>query len=410
MSRTTPLRRSIRFTDDRTVLHQVLDEGYVAHIGMVVDGEPRVLPMFHVRVGEHVYVHGSTGGRFGLGARDGELRLCLSVTLLDGLVLAKSQFHHTANYRSVVVHGAARVVTDPVERDTVLAAFVDKIAAGRSADARPANDKELAQTSLLAIDLTEATIKARAGGPMDDDEDLALPFWSGVLPMSTVRGVPVPHGTEPQPSYLARSPWLFPEVLEGEKVRLEPLSPAHAQELFESSQDDDVWSWLSTPRPSTPDGMAAVIRAALTTADRVPWAQIDTATGRVIGTTSFYEIDEANRSLGIGYTWIGKPWWRSGVNSESKYLLLTRAFDDLGALRVTWHTDRMNTRSQAAIERLGATLEGVIRNHRIRPDGTMRDTYLYGMTAAEWPAARARMEESLCWVSPTSGHMSSARS
>jgi RimJ/RimL family protein N-acetyltransferase len=177
----------------------------------------------------------------------------------------------------------------------------------------------------------------------------------------------------------------------GIKVRLEPLRPEHATELFEAGCDPEVWTWLSSQQPISEAEMSKYITAALADPDRVAWAQVDIATGRAVGTTSYYHIDPVHRSVAIGYTWLGKPWWRTGMNNEAKLLLLSRAFDELGALRVTWHTDAGNHRSQTAIERLGAKLEGVIRHHRIRPDGTLRDSYWYGMIASDWPAARVRL-------------------
>ena len=125
--------------------------------------------------------------------------------------------------------------------------------------------------------------------------------------------------------------------------------------------------------------------------ERVPWVQRCADTGAVIGTTSYYDVDEATRSLAIGHTFLGPPWWRTGVNTEAKLLLLSRAFEDLGAVRVVWHTDIRNERSQRAIERLGATREGVLRRHKPRPDGTWRDTVQYAMTVDEWPAVRDRL-------------------
>ncbi|MDQ6937375.1 MAG: GNAT family N-acetyltransferase, partial [Actinomycetota bacterium] len=122
---------------------------------------------------------------------------------------------------------------------------------------------------------------------------------------------------------------------------------------------------------------------------RLPLAQLDSSSGRFIGSTSLYDIDPAARTLAIGYTWLGRPWWRSGHNTDAKLLLLTHAFDTLAAARVVWHTDIGNTRSQAAIERLGASREGVLRKHRIRRDGSWRDTVQYAMTDDDWPAARA---------------------
>jgi RimJ/RimL family protein N-acetyltransferase len=200
------------------------------------------------------------------------------------------------------------------------------------------------------------------------------------------------------PSYLrpTRSPWLEPATLRGSHVTLEPLDLSHVDGLFAATADDEVWRWLSHRRPVDPDEMAAIVTSALDSAyagARVPWVQRDTATGEIIGTISYYAIDPVNRAVAIGHTFMGRPWWRTGVNTESKLLLLRRAFDDLGAERVEWHTDIRNERSQRAIERLGASREGVQRRHRQRPDGSWRDTVLYSMTADEWPAARQRLSE-----------------
>jgi RimJ/RimL family protein N-acetyltransferase len=182
--------------------------------------------------------------------------------------------------------------------------------------------------------------------------------------------------------------------MRGDHVILEPLDLSHVDGLFAASGDDDVWRWLTHRRPADRDDMVTVVATALETArtgSRVPWVQRDTATGAIVGTTSFYAIDPVNRAVAIGHTFIGKPWWRTGINTESKLLLLSRAFDELGATRVEWHTDARNERSQRAIERLGATREGVLRRHRVRPDGSWRDTVQYSMTVDEWPAARDRL-------------------
>jgi RimJ/RimL family protein N-acetyltransferase len=144
--------------------------------------------------------------------------------------------------------------------------------------------------------------------------------------------------------------------------------------------------------------MTAIIDAALRAyhaGERVPWVQRCAVTGEVIGSTAYYEVDETRRSVAIGYTWLGRPWWRTGVNTEAKLLLLTRAFDELGAVRVVWHTDIRNHRSQRAIERLGARREGVLRMHRQRSDGSWRDTVQYSMTVDEWPTAQVRLRERL---------------
>ncbi|GGY45270.1 pyridoxamine 5'-phosphate oxidase family protein [Streptomyces omiyaensis] len=199
--RTVPTRARQRASYDRALVHAILDEGYVCHLGFVRDGAPVVLPTLYGRVGERLYVHGSTGSRplrmagarsAGPGAGAPGLPVCLTVTHLDGLVLARSAFHHSLNYRSVVVHGTARQVTDPDELRTALDALVDQVVPGRSADSRPANAKELAATAVIRLDLEEVSAKVRTGGPHDDAEDLALPHWAGVVPVAPRTGVPVP--------------------------------------------------------------------------------------------------------------------------------------------------------------------------------------------------------------------------
>lgn len=192
--------------------------------------------------------------------------------------------------------------------------------------------------------------------------------------------------------------WFESPTLTGRFVRLEPLGEEHAEGLFANTRDPELWTWLSAPQPTDVAAMRAIVAQALEARERhqrVPFAQIDTATGEVAGTTSYYEIDAVHRGLCIGYTWLGAKWHRTGVNTEAKLLLLSHAFDDLGALRVGWHTDSRNERSRRAIERLGASFEGIHRQHRIRPDGTLRDTATYSMIDTEWPAARAALQAKL---------------
>jgi N-acetyltransferase len=178
--------------------------------------------------------------------------------------------------------------------------------------------------------------------------------------------------------------WNDHPTLSGDHVRLEPLTVAHAEGLFKAGSDPAVWTWLSSRMPSDVDGMRALVEKNLSDPDRLAWAQIDARTGEVAGTTSYYQRNEQHRILAIGHTWIGKPWQRTRLNTESKLLLLRRAFDDLGVNRVAWETDIRNEQSQRAIARLGAQREGVLRAHRVRPDGTLRDTVVYSVTAAEW--------------------------
>ncbi len=189
--RSTPTRAPERVSYDVELVHAVLDEALLCHVAFVVDGEPVVLPQLHARVGQTLYLHGSTGARSLRQAQDGGLDVCVTVTLVDGLVLAKSQFHHSINYRSVVVHGRATVVTDEVEKRSALTALVDGIVPGRSEGSRAPNRRELAATTVLALPLIEVSAKARTGPPSDDAEDLALPHWAGVVPVSIVRAEPV---------------------------------------------------------------------------------------------------------------------------------------------------------------------------------------------------------------------------
>ncbi|MGI5522753.1 bifunctional pyridoxamine 5'-phosphate oxidase family protein/GNAT family N-acetyltransferase [Micromonospora sp. CA-259024] len=406
-ARTTPNRSRDKMSYDRATAHAVLDEAYDCALGFVVDGQPRVLPTLHVRIGDTLYLHGSTGSRPLLAARGDGLPVCVAVTLLDGLVYARSQFHHSANYRSVVAHGTAHLVTDEREKTAMLTALVEKVGSGRSTETRPPSRRELAETAVLALPLREVAVRARSGGVREDEADLHLPHWAGVLPLRLTAGPPEPDAgvTAPLPAFLrtARTPWHDPVSLHGEHVRLEPLDLAHADELHAATADAEVWRHLSVALPTTPAGTAEVIAAALAAqhrGERVPWVLRCTATGAVVGTTSYYEIDPERRSVAIGHTFLGRPWWRTGINTEAKLLLLSRAFDELGAVRVAWHTDIRNERSQVAIERLGATREGVLRMHRQRPDGSWRDTVQYAMTVDEWPNAQARLRERLRRTAP----------
>ena len=235
--RTTPTRKRDRMTYERDAAHAILDEAYDCSVAFVVDGEPRVLPTLHVRVGDTLYLHGSSGGRFGLAGRgDNGVQVCVSVTLLDALIYARSQFNHSANYRSVVAMGVATLITDPQEKLDAMLALADKVGHGRSTDSRPPTKQELAQTALLALPLREVSVRARAAGVIDEPEDLGLPYWAGVLPVRRVLGpAETAEGVlAAPPSYLPgeRSPWSTPVPLQGQHVRLEPLTPGHAEALF----------------------------------------------------------------------------------------------------------------------------------------------------------------------------------
>jgi len=181
-ARTRVQRLPARGVYDATTLAAILDEGLICHIGFVVEGQPFVLPTTYVRQGDHLYVHGSSASRM-LKTLAGGVDACVTVTLLDGLVLARSAFHHSMNYRSVVVLGHARAVTDLAEKRRALDALLEHVLPGRSSQVRKPNDKELAATLVLAMPLKEASAKVRRGPPLDDEEDYSLRCWAGELPL-----------------------------------------------------------------------------------------------------------------------------------------------------------------------------------------------------------------------------------
>ena len=195
------------------------------------------------------------------------------------------------------------------------------------------------------------------------------------------------------------SEWHRPVELAGPTLRLRQLLPADAEDVLAALGDDDsaaeVFAHLRLHPPRDRAAAEKMITDGLAEADRIAYGQWLTATGELVGSTSFYEISPATRSIANGHTWVARRFWRTHVNTESKLVMLGRAFDGLGAERVVWHTDIRNLRSQAAIERLGATREGVLRHHRVRRDGSWRDTVQYSMLRQEWPAVRRRLAERL---------------
>ena len=187
--RTRVRRLPNRGAYDRETIHAILDEALICHVGFVVEGAPVVIPTIHWREGETLYFHGSAASRMLRTLKDG-VDACVTVTLLDGLVLARSAFHHSMNYRSVVVFGRAKLVESEEERLRALEALVEHVVRGRSKDVRPPNAAELRQTMVLSMPIEEASAKIRSGGAADDEEDYALPVWAGVLPLSLTPGGP----------------------------------------------------------------------------------------------------------------------------------------------------------------------------------------------------------------------------
>lgn len=187
--RTRVRRLAERGRYETETIHAILDEALICHVGFVVNGQPVVIPTIHWRDGDTLYFHGSAASRMLRSLRDG-VDACVTVTLLDGLVLARSAFHHSMNYRSVVVFGKAREVRED-EKVRVLDSLVEHVVRGRSKEVRAPNLKELRQTLVLALPIDEASAKIRTGGPVDDEEDYALPVWAGVLPLTLTPGEPV---------------------------------------------------------------------------------------------------------------------------------------------------------------------------------------------------------------------------
>jgi hypothetical protein len=188
--RTRVRRRAQRGHYERTTVHAILDEALVCHVGFVADGQPIVIPTAYARVGETLYLHGSPASRMLRNLAD-RLPVCVTVTLLDGIVLARSAFHHSMNYRSVVVQGQAHAVIDPAEKLRAMHALVEHVSPGRWGDARSPSEQELAQTLVLALPLLRVSAKVRTGPPIDDEQDQALPCWAGVIPLHLAAGAPV---------------------------------------------------------------------------------------------------------------------------------------------------------------------------------------------------------------------------
>jgi nitroimidazol reductase NimA-like FMN-containing flavoprotein (pyridoxamine 5'-phosphate oxidase superfamily) len=200
-SRTNLKRLPKRGHFDRDTVYAILDEGFICHIGFVVDGQPFVIPTGYARVDDNLFVHGSQASRMLRTLANG-VDACVTVTLVDGLVLARSAFHHSINYRSVVVFGRATLVEDREEKDAALFAFSEQVIRGRWNDVREPTESELRQTTVLRMPLTEASAKVRTGPPIDDEEDYSMSTWAGVIPLRLVAGEPIadprlPAGIEP---------------------------------------------------------------------------------------------------------------------------------------------------------------------------------------------------------------------
>ena len=183
-------RTKARARYDREAIHAILDAGLIAHVGFCVDGQPFVIPMLYARDGDAILLHGSIASRL-VNALGGGVSACLSVTHVDGLVLARSHFHHSMNYRSVVAFGTAKIVADADEKVAALARFVDALIPGRASESRPPDRNELAATNVLRFEIEDASAKIREGGAKDDPADASLPHWAGVVPQRAIYDTPL---------------------------------------------------------------------------------------------------------------------------------------------------------------------------------------------------------------------------
>lgn len=205
-ARTTLGRHPERGTHERETVNQILDEGFVCHVGFVSDGQPYVIPTGYARVDDELYIHGSAASRMLRNLEKG-IEMCVTVTLLDGLVMARAAFSHSMNYRSVVVLGKASLIEDPQEKMAALQAITDHIVPGRWKEVRWPTPQEMKATTVLKLPMAEASAKIRTGGPKDKEEDLSFPVWAGVLPLTLVPGTPVEHeasAVHEVPGYVAR--------------------------------------------------------------------------------------------------------------------------------------------------------------------------------------------------------------
>jgi RimJ/RimL family protein N-acetyltransferase/nitroimidazol reductase NimA-like FMN-containing flavoprotein (pyridoxamine 5'-phosphate oxidase superfamily) len=413
-------RLAERGSYDPAIIYPIVDAALICHVGFVLGGQPYMIPTLHARQGDTILLHGAKGSRMLRHVAAGG-EVCIAMTLTDGIVLARSVFHHSINYRSAVLFGRGAPITDDDARMAALEAFTERLLPGRWADARPPNLVELKQTTIVAVPIESASAKTRGGPPGDEPADLDLPVWAGVLPLRQLAEAPqadptlrpgidipdylvryvraineLPVAPPPQPPGAGdyRGPIdVLPVVLEGRHVRLEPLTQAHAPELAAVSGDEQIWQYYPKSLATLEDVRAwidiALEQQAAGTA--LPFAIIHKELGRAIGSTRYLNIMPADRGLEIGSTWLGREYWRTAINSECKLLLLRHAFETLGCIRVQLKTDRRNERSRRAIERLGAQFEGILRRHMIVRDGAYRDSAMYSIVESEWPATKTKL-------------------
>jgi len=223
-ARTKLKRRPDRGSYDRALAYRILDEALVCSVGFLADGEPHVLPMAFARLDDQLLLHGASSSRL-LSTLCTGPRICVTVTLLDGIVLARSAMHHSLNYRSVFVLGAPSEITVPEQKLRAMARLVDHVLPGRSAATRAPNDLEMRATRVLALPIEEASVKCRSGGPIDDDADLELPFWAGQIPLAFSAATPIADAAHPPQAPVPEGAWGYRRGGSGESPPGEPQGP-----------------------------------------------------------------------------------------------------------------------------------------------------------------------------------------
>ena len=397
----TKLRRiPRRGHHDRETIISILDKEFVCHIGFVHEGYPVVIPTLYGRDGEFLYVHGSMASRM-MKDLSGGLPLSITVTRVNGLVLARSSFHHSMNYESVVLFGHATEVTDKAEKIHGFKAVSDHIIADRWEEVRPILDNEIKATMLLKIPIEEASAKIRAEGIKDDKADYELDIWGRHHPGSSGLG-----GSGPRRKSQSRNTGfsisrpifekkkrmsLFKEdfVLENQRLRLMPSSLSDLEHLYQIA-DQRIWAHSSTSIRNRQDMFRYLEKAGLDRQNEVrqELTVIDKLTGAYCGCSSFENISIPHRRLEIGWTWLGLQFQGKGINKIAKYLMLAYVFEQLEFERVEFRVRGTNAQSQRALEKIGAVREGRLRSY-FEAEGQRHDFIYFSILREEWPQLKA---------------------
>ena len=357
-SRTTLRRRRQRGSFDRAAIERILDEGLVCHVGFTGTSGPVVLPTAYARIDDQLYLHGAVANGM-LGALADRIPLCVAFTLLDGLVFARSAFHHTMNYRSVVLFGTADNVFDREEKRRALTALVEQVARGRSKETRPPSGAELDQTRVLRIPIREASAKIRSGPPVDDEADLALPYWAGEVPLSTEPGQPISAPastsvTEPPPSVRALSPAAAPTyrtVQRGEITISADPNRLDFEMIHRYLATRSYWSEGVAPELQRIANENALCIGVYLNDRQIGFARVVTDRAFLAYLCDVFVLDEFQRS-GIGSALLEFIHTLPDLKRVRRWILATRDahafYESLGWKRVGARTDLMERRTSEA--------------------------------------------------------------